>query len=156
MKIISFVMLFQFGRLWHLCITIAESSNSKQSARKSEPIRRLLVKYYESIRALPQRWEMSLKELDLLKLVCAKAAMWNEWSYTSYDPDEYNMWTYPSKWSRQSLWLKFRPLISIATKTGCRKRPMTTLIFNHNRYRCYLRSKSYCRIRRVQAVSVKR
>ena len=110
MKIISFVMLLSLLGL----VSCSHSESSNQNvARKSEPIRRLLVKYYESKGHFPNDGN-SLKELD--PQISFQGPMWNEWSYTSYDPDEYNMWTYPSKWSRQSLWLKFNA--KDATKTG--------------------------------------
>ena len=81
----------------------------ESAARESEPLRLLLLRYYEANGHFPGSLD-SLKALD--PAFDGEGDLWKRWYYTanyssSYDK-AYAVWTYPGP-TRQSLWFKFNP-----------------------------------------------
>jgi hypothetical protein len=74
-------------------------------ARKSEPLRLALVRYYETNKSFPEDLEL-LRGVD--SNLSIQANRWNnEWEYFSRT-DSYNIWCYPGR-TRRSLCLKLNP-----------------------------------------------
>ncbi len=85
------------------------------AARGSEPLRLLLLTYYETNGAFPA-------SLDSLKAIDPEFAwdgiLWNGWNYSANmeaHQEAYGIWTYPGP-TRQSLWFVFVPGSSAKTR----------------------------------------
>jgi hypothetical protein len=106
-KLVIFFVIFAL-----LVLASCTPTDYNGVARKSEPFRLLLLKYYVLKGHFPDD-PNSLKDLD--PIFSLQGGLWNGWAYAPDDADAYQIFIYPGR-TRQSLWLKFD--VKTPPKTG--------------------------------------
>lgn len=86
-----------------LVLASCTPANFDSVARKSEPFRVLLLKYYVLNGHFPDD-PNSLKDID--PKFSLQSGLWNGWAYAPDHVGAYQIFVYPGR-TRQSLWLKF-------------------------------------------------